>query len=304
MDPEDPAFVAFFDGLIDGSLTPKIHDLITPLVDPRLEPDPAKPQHELLWSLLKPIFGVIDAAEGGPLDEAHRKELEGKTPEEQEKIREEWKRELARMRQFGFYTIAAAQPFGILEGFLGTMGPILSHYRGYLIRHADVVGDLLRSKSSSYLIRALFEDRDPVARERLLCVLRAFLDNPQNGLDLMGALQSVDEDEPLKMEEISGPIWDFFKEKNATSEERATARRLREYVAERLEQGHLDELLLLGRRAPDGFHGVLEVVARHTVDGDLKDFADMTYRAVMEPVGVAAVAPGGWFEAGARAKFW
>lgn len=280
-----------------------VRGLIDPLVDPA-----ADKEHALFWGVMGSIFGIIDAGEGrmAELDEAHRKEIEGKPAHEVERIRGEWTREQARMRQLGFYMLAQASPLGLIEPALRTVGPILKTYSAYLTQHTEKVQDLLRSKDSAYLIRALYEDTDAESKARLGDLMRDALGDPRRGLDGMALLKAIDEDEgakrawdllidrwdllaatpeykALRLDEVSREMLDFLEENIADAAGRSAAKRLRTYVAERLEQGDLDQLLLLARRNPDGFYRILTMLSTHIQDDELEGFLLRARRALGDP---------------------
>jgi hypothetical protein len=316
-DPDDPAVADFFDALIDGAASvenpgdprnPKYRakPLIDALVDPKLDSNPRNPRHDLLWGVMKGVFGVIDAAEGTGLDEAHRKEIEGKPADEVARIRAEWAREFLRMKQLGYYTFAAAGPMKLTDSVLKTAAPLLREYSAYFAKHSDVVQDLLRSADSSYLTRALYEDQDLETKARFASVLRDAFDQPRNALDAMSLAKAIDDDagakssldhmkerwdalaltqqyKDLKLEESGRQALEFFEELDSDPAARSTAARLRTYLAERLEQGDLDQLFGLASRNPDGLHRVLETASHHVEDGELKTFFARARRALQEP---------------------
>jgi hypothetical protein len=324
MDVNDPPVRDFFNTLIEGATasddpldsTPhpryKAHVLLDPLVDPKLDRMPDDPQHDLLWNVLHPVFGVIDAAEGRALDDIHQKEIQGLPADQAAAVRAEWGKEFLRMKQMSFYTLAQAGPLHLIEPAIKSLGPILSGYSAYLTKHADKVETVLRSKKASYFMRALYEDQDGVNKGRLGSVLQDTLNDTQNGTSAMGALQAIDNDAAatagwdtasnrwdalvtrpeylaVHVDELTRGILDFFEEQGTGESGKAAAARMRAYLADRLYSdpqryptADLEQYMLWGARDPDGFYQVFRTTGHYIDDGELKEFFQMAHDALSE----------------------
>jgi hypothetical protein len=320
MKANDPEVVAFFDGFMDGATASddplattrypryRAHALIDPLVQPRTdEKDPENPKHELMWKVVEQMFGVIDAGEGRTLDAAHRKLIEGKPDGEVARIRAEWGREYLRMKQMGFYAFAAGGQMGLIDPILRTLGPIVEVYGDFLARNADLLQDLFRSGDTSRFVRALYEDdANEHGKSALATLLRGALANPKGGLDGMKLVQAVTDNgdakealkkfydrreallalpeyQALRTDRLARPMLDFIEQRGSDPNARAAARRLLDYLAERLERQDLDQLLVLAAKDPNGFYQVMETLGHHIDDGDLPMFFQEARDALSDP---------------------
>jgi hypothetical protein len=319
MKADDPAVVNFFDGIIDGA-TGSDDDIATTrfpryrahaLIDPLMANKPGyeeqeKPGHELLWKLMEQTFGVIDAAEGRTLDASHRKQVEGKPAPEAAAIRTEWVREYQHMKQMGFYAFAAAGQLDLMPSIMRTLSPLLSQYGDFFARNADQVQDLFRSRGTSYFMRALHDDPDAKGKAAFASVLASALNEPQGALNAMRLVQTLTEDpkakkaytqfydrrealtgmpeyQALQTQRVVRPILDFVEQRGSHPDAHAAARRLLDYLAERLEQQGLDQLLVLAAKDPNSFYQVMETLGHHIDDGDLPDFLQEARDALADP---------------------
>jgi hypothetical protein len=303
-DPSSPEVVDFFDSLITGAVaspdpldtTPnpryEMHSVLDALFASANEVDPKKPEHTLFWSLLGPIFGIIDAGEGRPLDLDHRREIEGKPTEEVARIRESWVKEFGLLKQTGYYSFAAIEQQGLTGPMVKTLGAILGQYRPFLVENSDKIGSFFRGSTSAYLLRALEEDRtDLEAKASLASILKNLLDEQKNGLSVMEIVQAIIRSSEAKrsfngftdrwsaltqtpeyrsLESPSDPgALGFLEMRGLAPGGRAAARRTLDYLAERLEAEDLDQYFLLAASKPDGIHQLLKTLGHSVSDGSL-----------------------------------
>ncbi|MGK5084464.1 hypothetical protein WDW37_14310 [Bdellovibrionota bacterium FG-1] len=303
---DDSRVVDFFDSLMEGATTvdnPQdpvhphytAHSLVDPLLDSK---------HELIWGVLKNIFGVIDAAEGRSLDDAHSKEIQGKSVDEVNRIRSEWGRENTRMRQMAFFALAQAGPLGLIQPVVKTGGAVLHAHLSYLAQNTDKIEGLLRSKKIADLMRALYEDTDQPTKEHLGDLIREFFEESTLAVDGLNVLRAVDEDTQgareawqevnarwgiltslpeygaLGLDRLGRGALDFFEERDPDPMAKITALKIRLYLAERLEKGELDQFFLLGRRNPEGVMGIFKTLSSHIQDGELGAFFSEARRAL------------------------
>jgi hypothetical protein len=295
------ALMDFFRTLVAGATSPEVRPLLDALfVESR--------DHELIWKILDRIFNVLDAGDGYTVPESRRAELAGKPAAEQRRIRAEWVREAARMRQLAFYTLAQAGPLGIIDPALKTTSAVLKRYRAYLTRHADKMEDFFRSKTVSHFMRALYEDGDEERKAMIADLLRDALGDPARGLDTMSILEAadsvgnnpwdifstrldvilgLDEYKNLNLTAVAEDFLHFFQETPEDGYPR-TSTIVREYVAARMSSkgnapGDLEELLWLAERKPDDFYQVLETLSLYSENGELKDFVKLARRSLSAP---------------------
>jgi hypothetical protein len=315
---DDPDVIDFFNGIVAGATAsddplattphPRYadHALFDPLVDPKYNTDPNKP-HPLFWGIIQQIFSIIDAAEGHALDATHQAELQGLGPEEQAQVRRGWVEDFALMKQLGYYTVAAAAPMSLIRPAIDGIGPVLAQYNDFLARNTDKVETLLRSNRMAYFVRALYEDKAG-PKAALANVLANALGNSRNTLDAMSLVQGVT-DSPvarggydrfvdrwnalsstqayldLHLDQVTRSSLDFLEMNTGDANGRGAARRMLDFVAERLEKQDLDQYLLLAAQHPDDFYRVLQALGHGIDDGDVGEFFQESYDALALPPG-------------------
>lgn len=306
----DPVLNDFFTSLMKGAGVPELKDALEVLLSEDQD-------QSLVWKIVDQAFDLINAGEGtGPLGPIHQAEINGKTPAQANRIRTTWRREYLRAKQMGLYLMAHGGQSRIAEGLIRSALPILRQYREYLESHSDRVLDVMRTDSIAYLARALYESQDLEGKARLNHLIEEALDHPEHGVNLLAILQILDNDPGISVSGGSSiPRWKLFWERfklmrddpafedlqttrllkealhfiEEKSEDPAgveTARRLRFYLADRLEKGDAEQLLLLMTRSRelDGhrvdFYSVLDALAGAIENGQIKDFFALSRRAL------------------------
>ncbi len=260
----DPATKEFYLSFLKAIRSPEISKLLLPLIVEDAD-------HALIWKLVERIYAQLD-----------------ESPEAR-----------ARVKQVAFYGMTVAREMGIIDGFLRNVGEALHERGDFLLKHADVLDDLLSSENVRQVLRAYFEDGTNPLKLKFKAVTDAALGEPGLVTDTLNAIQPM----------IESPKWDLFKARRDALqanpaykaldfkgikrglldliEERSTDpqgvlfdKKTRLFVAEQLESGEFDKLLWMAAQKskdnPDGFYHLLETFASaagtQEKPGDLMDF--------------------------------
>ena len=275
----DPALSDFFTAMLHGGISSGLQSVLDDLFI-------NDPSQQLVWQVLKQIFDTVG------------------TPDE------------PNMKQMAFYTLAMSgqllsQPeqLNLIDPVMGTLGVLLHQYRTYLTQNAGSLANVFRSQTSSYFTRALYEDDDMANKLRLATIMRDALSDPNlstNAMSVLISLTSVSGDpwapwkvfvgrmnalaalpayQDLNMAEMSGKMMDFLEEKAPYSSDPEAIQlnaALRQYLADRLAGGDIDQFLLLAKNNPDDLYKVLKTVSHYSNDGQLKEFFDTIYRSLSQ----------------------
>lgn len=309
IEANDPVLRDFFFALIKGAGVPELKEALQILlVEDR--------DHSLLWKIVGQVFDLIHAGlGGGPLGEIHQKELNGKSAHQISKIRAQWRKEFYRAKQMGLYLMAHGGQSRIAEGLIRSMVPAVRQYREYLESHSDRVLDAMRFESLAYGARAFYEDQDLEAKARLNHLMEDALETPERAVNLLAVFEAMDRDpgiphrdgrvsrfsvfwdrfslmrddqayQDLQISRLFTDILHFMQERSPDSVGRETARHIRHFVADRLDRGEIEQMLLLmsKRRTINGrdvtFNSVLNTAAEAIENGKLKDFFARSRRAL------------------------
>lgn len=276
MTPGDPAVTAFFESVIRGSTS----FYTSPLLKEVLVADP---ERQLFWKIVENVFKIFD--DPSP----------------------DGKRDGDFMKQTAFYGVNVGSQLDLIDHILFSITPILQRDRDYLLKYPARIEELLRSRDSAYFIRALWEDGGVGQKGMLSDLLQSVLMDPQNGLDALTIVKTLDLDpgahqswdwfvqrkdalmgqpdyQPLKphIKRIGRQLVDFFEERSANPDARRAARDVRRKFAERLQQRDFEQLLVLAKENPNEFYRVLTMVSRRNTSGDLREIFQLLSRGLSE----------------------
>jgi hypothetical protein len=275
----------------------------------------ADPEQKLVWSVIQDVFNVFDTAEGD-FTSAQQAKLNLMSADDATAQKREWIADAGRMKQLGLYALADAGALNMTSSVMSGLSTALATFPDYLTTHSEEVEKALRSKKISYAARGLFEESDPQNQERIARILRTALSDPKIVTSALGILQAIDEDS------TASSAWDLFQDRNdalavtpdyqpyrqyfdhfkddllsyfsdqtsdpsqgavQASAGAASADHLRSFVADRLEQGDIDQLLLLANSDPNKTYQVLSEASLYIQNGKLKDFLNLVRRSLSGP---------------------
>jgi hypothetical protein len=271
------------DAFVQGAGSPQAAPVFATLLSPAS-------QRKLVWALMDQVFAVLDGSSPPASDDPIV---------------------AARMKQLGAYVLADAANLQLVDGVLGVLPPILQQDTDFLIAHADLLGDVLRSARVSYLVRAFGDDNSADTQsERALVkqIIGSALNDSTLGVDLLAVAKNVDADaaaknswdlfnsrltaleatsdfKSLNLSQIETEILDYLSGK--TPDASQSASRLIQYTAERLQSkgglshpGDLEDYLILARDKPDDFNRVLETLGHYNDNGDIQNFLMLVRRSL------------------------
>ena len=288
----DPVLLDAFSAAVNAATAPELPAVVRTLTSRDLD-------HRLIWAATRQVFDVLDMADDKP-DEATRiQRIQGLGAPPDSTVQAAIL-ESARMKQSGFYLFATAQRLGIVPGTVKAIQAVLDHHLDYLIEESEkpkdqnLVSDLIRSPDISSFLRASSESTDATGRGRFADFLQGALSDPSLGVDAVTVFKSIRQDavakdaltkvqtaydrlksEPSYQQLNPGDLYrdamDFLED-GSPGDPRAplTSRRVREYLAERLETGDLEQILVLIQRDPDRFEKIIES-ANPYMDSQVRD---------------------------------
>ncbi|HCM41408.1 MAG TPA: hypothetical protein DIS93_15735 [Bdellovibrionales bacterium] len=235
-----------------------------------------EPGRVLTWEALSEIFELIDSS----------------TPEQ-----------LQTIKQSAFYALIAGHQLGIADVLMNSAQAVLSEHQEYLGQNTAKMNSLVRSTAVRDFLKNFAEDQNLENKNLFALWSQSFLNQPQVAVDGISILQAIDSDpqaragwnefltrrdqilaspdyQKLNLTEALAPVFDFFQEKSSDPDSTATARRLRLYLADQLEQGTLDQLFVLAASNPAEFYQVLKIPSRAVENGELQDFLRMVRRTL------------------------
>lgn len=264
------------------------------------------PNQEVFWATLQKIFNVFATAEGRFTPE-QEKQLSALSEARADEQKQEWVREAARMKQLGLYSLALGDPEKLTGPLLGALTVAVKDHSDFLVKHSDEIESMLRSARASYATRALYEEPDAENRERVARILRTALSDPKMVDSILNLLEAVDENAASKnawslfssrkdalfalpefqpyrqyFDRFDDDLIWFFADQGSDPEALQASAHLRQYAAELLENGELEQFLLLAKKDPNKFYQVLQTLSAYVENGQLKQFFDLVRRSISD----------------------
>lgn len=287
---------SFFMGFMTAATSPATPQLLSVFFQ--------DPKHTLLWNTFHTLYGMINAAENRDLHPQYQVQLQDKTKSQMQATHHEWTLQWERLKQFSFYSFALAYEMGWIYHASSDIQTALQEQIQYLSTHPHTVEKALRSPLPYYLTRTVFDEHENDETKALFAqhiqnilektrlipdALEIFstLDQSplaQNSWDqfaqLKNQLLALPEYKALGLETLLTDIKNFFKEENSESIANQTARTLRHHLASRLEQGDLEQWLLLIARNPEKAYTILDALSQSIKTNELQDFSGFIRRGL------------------------
>jgi hypothetical protein len=201
----------------------------------------------------------------------------------------------------------------LLDSILGRVSGVINEDRDFLTRQTDLYNDLLSSDTLSSLMRTAYDKTQPEAKLRIkdflnnlmtdktgrpefnrvhnaVQILKAVYDQPgpkaawKNFVQQSKDVKNSEQFKQLRFKEAFQPILRFVEERDG--EQLALSKKLRLYLAQRLDDKDLDQFLSLAQTHPNEFYHLLETISQYAGkadEGKLKDFLRMVRRSLGEP---------------------
>jgi hypothetical protein len=250
---------------------------------------------------------VLDTAEG-IYTPAQQQQLAALSAADAAALKDEWVRDAGRMKQLGLYSLAAGDRLNLVDSMMSALGIAVKDFPDYLTAHSDKIESLLRSQHASYFMRALYEDPNPEDQEQVARVARDAFANADVVRGALGLLQAIDRDPAasnswslfsdrydalMALSEFQpyrqyfdrfqdDLIW-FFSDQSTDPNAILASDHLRKYMAQLLEQGDIDQFLILAKTDPNKFYQVLETISHYVENGELQDFFNLVRRSLSDP---------------------
>ena len=219
----------------------------------------------------------------------------------------------ARLKQLAFYSMVMGREAGVTEATLQATATLLTDYGDYFLKNSGTILKYLSSPESAGMVRALAEqDPQTPGRSEFFRLLVDVLAIPAtNGdrllvLDFMDILLIVDRPEnearwglfkrrlealdltdysKLKMDEIFENALEFFKEEPSTRLPGSpqSALKVRQYLADRLENGDSFQFMVMIKNDPERFLKMLSALSKYVENGEIKEFFSQLRRGVPKP---------------------
>lgn len=202
------------------------------------------------------------------------------------------------------YGLAGLRSRDLALGFSRSASAVLSSHRSQVKTLLSALFEMLASDETGGMIRAFGESEPNADLERvaslllsqqadggLLAVeamkLASIALEPKNRAlwsafdERLERVASIPEYAALKPGEFASELAAFFSEEDSSSAQ--AARELRQYLADRCEDGGATRLLGWVGEDPDGVRRMLSTVGKTSLNGELKDFLRMLRRALPDP---------------------
>jgi len=297
MDLDDPALNDFFNAFIRAAVNPHMRDIMISLVVDDGNQD-------LFWRVLDQVFEVID--HGSQEDSMSMKQLAYYALAAVGKMDKPHSRE---------------SKSDLMTLGLWRLQQVVHEDLPFLIEHAETAKDLLTSARAASFLQAFYEEPQRDRTERIQSVLEDFLSDPLTGQpgesrvkDGMEIFKSIYQDpnarrsfelfkdrwhqlphlpayQALKVSDVMQPIVRFFENQSKegyplqSPDQLAPSKKIRQFIANLLRNGDLDQFLILMRDQPEGFSQVLNTLSDYAgqgKDGPLHEFLEMVWRSFSE----------------------
>jgi hypothetical protein len=283
----DPALVSVFQTVVSaaGSSQGSGSSGISGLLDRLLAQDPS---HTLLWNIAQSIFPYM----GNPLQNGVLKSDpvsgQGSLYFDQSLIN----------------AGALIQRWNLADAGIESLNRMIDEHRDELnLRVGDIL-PALANQNVSWMVRGLEESPTSDGLTALQGVTESFLSNAENASNLLALAQNIDQDpvasgslstlenrwtefqssqayQTLQLAPIGRQVLDFFEEKPSSDPRQPAAERaLREYLAQRMESGDVDQLIQFMGTNPQQSELLLETTGSYLANGDLEGFFDFLHRAL------------------------
>ena len=229
--------------------------------------------HDLIWNLSKGLYPMM----GNPLP-ASGPRLDA-----------------LRTKQSMYYGLATIQQMHLISPVVQALTEALPGNTDYLAQHADLAVTGLSAVPTSRFCRALYSDASGPGKQAVTDVLTSALTEPQlasSGVALVRAVGSdpntsqaftdfsnrwsaftaSKEYQALQLGDTGRDILNFFEDQSTDSRAAMTEKDLRSFVADQLQSGNLDQILVLIAHDPAKFQNLLDTFSDYVKNGDLKGF--------------------------------
>lgn len=279
--PDDEVAKAFFRGLVSVAQSPQAEELLNALL---LGAD----NEALVNTVYQVAFNFVEAARGAPTDAVRRQEWLAASPVEREVLQQQWKLELARLKQSAVYAVLLLPALGHSETFdlasktLKTLAGMMGgENRSFWAAQGETIEKVLREPKVSWLVRALVSAVAHNDREALGRLVAEMSTDPARGQDLVTLIKQVKQDahssrnwdqlwdrvdqmtsspeySNLRLRELVSEVLGFVGGRSGRLESLSASRGLLNSFASYAERGDFEQVLWLMTQKPDQFERALK----------------------------------------------
>jgi hypothetical protein len=229
--------------------------------------------HELIWNLSKGLYPIMSnpLPDTGPRLDA------------------------LRTKQSLYYGVAAAEKMHLVAPVVQAVSTILEGNLPYVAAHAEKAISAMGSAESAWFGRALYVDKASPGKAALANLAVSALEEPGLASGALDLFRTLDEDpqaekalndfkarwdvmtasksyKSLHTDQLSRPVLDFFEDRIKDPRAVETEHAVRRYLADHLESGEFDQILVLIAQNPARFENLLDTSSKYVKNGELKDF--------------------------------
>jgi hypothetical protein len=295
----DPALLDMVKTLAYSSTHPETNQALNALFV-------ANADQNVLWSAIQSVFSVLDAAEGNYTAD-QQAQLAAMSASQVQAQKAEWLAESNRMKQLGEYAVALGESHGLTASMLNAVSVAVGEFPAYLALNADGIAKVLHSQEASYFVRAYYETPADQTQQ-LTSLANSALSNPllvraafnllqaidndsvsQNSWTLFSnrndALQNLSAYQPYRQyfDRFENDLIFFFTDQSTDPSAVLAADHMRLYLADLLQQGDIDQFLILAKDDPNKFYQLLQTLSHYIENGDLQNFFNLVRQGLSAP---------------------
>jgi len=199
-------------------------------------------------------------------------------------------------KQSVFEGLALLQRWSLVEPALKAVNQILDEAQGSVQTQIEDLIELVSNTDVSHLLAGLSQDKNSPGKKSVRAVTTDFLSHPELISNALGVLKAIDsnpnsresiktietrwdefrqsaEYRSLQLGELKTELADYFEEGPGMSAKQVeAARALRVYLAQRLENGDVDDILRSFASSPERSEQTFETLAHYIDSGSITDF--------------------------------